>query len=60
MELKDKKPKISFGEFVTSKEKRDFDPMEIIEQKDEAMPIPEMMKQDYKKMELLNRRKWKE
>lgn len=64
MELKDKKLNVKEQRFFDScersslkinferenKEKRTFDPREIIEQQNKAMPVPEMMKKDREKI----------
>lgn len=51
MEIKERKLKINFEGFI--KEKTDFEPIGLIEQRNEAMPIPEMMENDLKKMEMM-------
>lgn len=54
--MEEKKLKINFKDLA--EKKMDFDPKEIIEQKNEAMPVPEMMKKDLKKMQsMLGKRK---
>ena len=57
MEMKDKKPKMNF-EGLAEKDK-DFDLNEVLDKKNKFIEMPDMIKNDLKKMEMFSSKKWK-
>ncbi|MDD5022974.1 MAG: hypothetical protein PHU63_02290 [Candidatus ainarchaeum sp.] len=59
MEIKNKKVSTDVSKFMENKEEEVFSPEKILLTDTDPIKIPEMMKQDLKKMEMFSKREWK-